>query len=200
MAKVGGEIELVGEGGACRLNETFADLDARDFGDYPGMVYTESYSFADQGACNNLCYAMDWCSSFAYSSENSKCILYDWIPTAISNLKSDWTTRLIQLEIISIYQKFFFFHGAAAYNCTRKLDARTMAPKRGRRSHRRASAVTESVLRDGDLLVLILTHMDSVSELAQAEAVCSLWHQVGHSNAHLSFLLPHCYRSLREDS
>jgi hypothetical protein len=89
MAKVGGEIELVGEGGACRLNETFADLDARDFGDYPGMVYTESYSFADQGACNNLCYAMDWCSSFAYSSENSKCILYDWIPTAISNLKSD---------------------------------------------------------------------------------------------------------------
>ena len=58
-----------------------------------------------------------------------------------------------------------------------------MAPKRRKQSQqRRTAAVISQVLGDGDLLVLILTKLDSIAQLAQADAVCQQWHEAGRSN------------------
>ena len=59
-----------------------------------------------------------------------------------------------------------------------------MPPKRRKQSQqqRRTAAVLSQVLGDGDLLVLILTKLDSVAQLSQADAVCQQWHEAGRSN------------------
>ena len=89
MIKKGADIALVGEGGGCRLNTTLAGLDARDFAENPGLVRTESAGLPNMDACNNLCYTYAWCKSFAYSDEIGKCLLYDWIPEAVSTIRSE---------------------------------------------------------------------------------------------------------------
>ena len=54
-------------------------------------------------------------------------------------------------------------------------------PKRGRHQ-RRAAVVIDQVFRDSDLLVLVLSQLSSVTQLAHADAVSRHWHEVGRSN------------------
>lgn len=89
MKKMGGDTLEIGVGGGCRLNSTFKDLDARDFDENPGLVRTESAGLPNADACNNLCYTYDWCKSFAFSEDLGKCLMYDWVPSDVSTIRSE---------------------------------------------------------------------------------------------------------------
>eukprot|EP00591_Stephanopyxis_turris_P005139 CAMPEP_0195517700 /NCGR_PEP_ID=MMETSP0794_2-20130614/11361_1 /TAXON_ID=515487 /ORGANISM="Stephanopyxis turris, Strain CCMP 815" /LENGTH=2125 /DNA_ID=CAMNT_0040646559 /DNA_START=136 /DNA_END=6513 /DNA_ORIENTATION=- len=91
MQKMGGATVLVGDGGGCRLNATYASLDARDFSENPGLVRTDSAGLPNMDACNNLCYTYEWCKSFAFSEDIGKCLMYDWIPESVSTIRSEDT-------------------------------------------------------------------------------------------------------------